>query len=177
MSIRKRLYKRMKLDDYRSMCNVVRLLLEGMICDRMQRVGLLNWKVEIDTIIKSLTSSYERDFMTREKLDFIVTVLEELKERAVILELAVWKASCIIAAAASSTTTTADNGDTVTTTTTTTGGLTMGTVNLSDIIHDSQYKKDCRIKSGAEMIIPGILPYLDDEPIEKILLELKTGFK
>jgi hypothetical protein len=40
-----------------------------------------------------------------------------------------------------------------------------------------QFKKERRVKSGAEIIIPGVLAFLEDEPVAKILAEFeKLGY-
>mmetsp|Transcript_37868 Transcript_37868/g.77249 ORF Transcript_37868/g.77249 Transcript_37868/m.77249 type:complete len:404 (-) Transcript_37868:50-1261(-) len=133
----------------------VRMLLGGMVTGRIQRVGLDLWKRDLRSMLRSM-ETYERDFMTREKLDVIGEALREFMERAFLLELAVWKASCLGL------------------------GLGLGCVGrefdsmeaLKELGQD--YKRERRIKSGAEVIIPGVLSFLEDEPICYIVDEIRT---
>ena len=127
---------------------VIQLLLEAMICQRIQRVGLENWKHTLQKFRKSM-ATHERDFNTREKLDIIEMALNEMEERAFVLELVIWKSSCISALHE-------HDSD--------------ASVNMRDIC--CQYKRERRIKSGAEVIIPGVLPFLENEPIQKLVLDL-----
>ena len=166
----------MMLVDYQYMFIYYDLIIQKLF-NYYYKVCLLNWKIEIDTIIQNLNDPYERDFITREKLDVIANILKnELKERAIILELIIWKISCIRSCCNN-----VHESNIVSSMSTT-------TVSMNDLLEKfvvinggggdpKQFKQNCRITSGAEMIIPGILPFLDDGPINKILLELETGFK
>ena len=131
----------------------VRLLLEGMIVHRMQRVGLDKWKRDFLGFLKSM-ATYERDFNTRDKLDLLGEALRGLMERALVLELAVWKASCL--------------------------SPNSNFASMEEIasckepgFDPCQYKKERRTRSGAEAIIVGVLPFLENESIDKLLEELK----
>lgn len=139
--------------------DTVRLLLEGMICNRLQRVGLDLWRQTMAGIYESLTKPYERDFVTRERLDAIGNELKALMRLSFLLELAVWKASCLRGS---------DND-----------GLKFHSMQDIDEwgktekhFDPCQYKQECHIKSGAEIIIPHVLPFLEDEPITRLMKEL-----
>ena len=82
-------------------------------------------------------------------LDAIVNEIKELMKRSFLLELAIWKATCLRSLD--------DDGTAF--------------QSLQDV--PCQYKQDCHIKSGAEIIIPHVLPFLEDEPIAKLMKELQ----
>lgn len=133
----------------------IELLLQAMIHGRMERVGLLNWKHDMHTFLERL-SVPERDFDASDKLEMTCEALKTLLERAILLELAIWKASCCVHHG---------EDDEV--------GLRsmeMSVKGLSD-----EFKRERRIKSGAEMIIPGVLSFLEDEPIMMLLKQM--GYK
>jgi hypothetical protein len=81
----------------------LQVLLDAMIKGRILNVGLDIWKYQIKSImIHSMNMNstkngvYERDFMTRDKLDIICTQFELLYEICIVLELIVWKISCFV---------------------------------------------------------------------------------
>lgn len=134
----------------------IKILLEGMICHRIENKGLQQWKMDIKSFCKSMMI-HERDVDVRFKLDVIVKCLKAIMERATLLELAVWKASCL-------------------------GYNDNGFQNMEDIIalgetiHEfdpEEYKKDAHIKSGADIIVRGVLSFLEDEPVAEVLDEIK----
>lgn len=139
--------------------DIVRLLLEAMIHDRIERVGLELWKETMNQLLQSLTKSYERDFVTRERLDAICVEIKVLMHRSFLLELAVWKASCL-------------------------RGLENTGVHFhclqdinnwekTDMKFDAcEYRQEMLHLSGAEQIIPHVLPFVEDEAIAKLMVEL-----
>ena len=129
---------------------VLKLLLDAMVGDRITRMGLDLWKRDMRQMLVSL-STHERDFDAQDKLEMTRDVLEELLERALVLELAVWKASIELGRAAETTPHATDTSD-----------------NDDDDSGDRAFKHECRITSGAEIIIPRVLAFLADEPIVKL---------
>jgi hypothetical protein len=133
----------------------VQIILEGMICHRIENKGLQMWKTDIKSFLKSM-KIHERDVDVRFKLNVIEKNLEALMERATLLELCVWKASCL-----------GYSND---------GFQSMkDIVALGETIHDfdpGEYKREAHIKSGAEIIIPGVVRFLEDEPVARILDEI-----
>jgi ankyrin repeat protein len=140
--------------------DIVRLLLEGMFCNRIESVGLELWKQTMNQLLDSLNKSYERDSITRDGLDSICVEIKELMHRSFLLELAIWKASCL-------------------------RSLDGGRVTfqcLQDIddwektdknFDACQYRQEMLHLSGADQIIPHVLPFVDDEAIIKLMEELK----
>jgi ankyrin repeat protein len=140
--------------------DIVRLLLEGMFCNRVESVGLELWKQTMNQLLDSLNKSYERDSVTRELLDSICVEIKELMHRSFLLELAIWKASCLRGL----------DGDRVT------------FQCLQDIddwgktdknFDACQYRQEMLHLSGADQIIPHVLPFVEDEAIIKLMKELK----
>lgn len=127
-----------------------------MICRRIELKGLLLWKADIKSFIKSM-NVHERDVDVRYKLDEIEKVLEAFMERATLLELSIWKASCLGFS---------DDGF----------HSMQEIIDLGDTLHDfdpDEYKRDAHIKSGAEIIIPRVMSFLEDEPVSAILQQIK----
>ena len=125
---------------------VLRLLLRAMLADRITRVGLDLWKRDMRQCLMSL-QTHERDFNAADRLEMTQDVFREYLECAFVLELAVWKASMELQQMA----TTGDDDD-------------------HGMVADDPigFKQECRIKSGAEIIIPGVLAFLAEEPILKL---------
>ena len=73
---------------------VLQLLLQGMLCNRMENKGLDLWKAGMKSLLKSM-QTHERNFTTRDKLDMISETIREFMERVSALELSVWRASCL----------------------------------------------------------------------------------
>ena len=112
--------------------DTVKLLLEGMICHRMENKGLQLWKMDIKSFCKSMMI-HERDVDVRFKLDVIAKCLKAFMERGTLLELTVWKASCLGYH---------DNGF----------QNMVDIVALGETLHDfdpEEYKKDAHIKVGS----------------------------
>ncbi|CAB9509026.1 Inherit from meNOG: ankyrin 3, node of Ranvier (ankyrin G) [Seminavis robusta] len=119
---------------------VTRMLLEAMICGRIERLGLDLWKRDMGRIYTSL-SAHERDFNANDKLEMTREALKEFIQRAFVFELGIWKASCVRGS-------------------------------KERCREDCEYKKERRIKSGAEIIIPHVVSFLENEPIEKLVQQL-----
>ena len=90
--------------------------------------------------------TYERDFTTRDKLDIICDAMRNFKERVFTLELAVWRASCL--------------------------QFDPRFRSMEDVFeHESSqvfgvfdahaYKVDCRIKSGADIIVRDVISFVE----------------
>jgi len=137
--------------------STIELLLHAMIHGRMERVGLLNWKHDMHAFLERL-GVQERDSNAADKLEMTCQVLNMLLERAILLELAIWKASCCSVCNDDN-----EQGDDIT-------SYNMATISVRDLAED--FKRERRIKSGAEMIIPGVLSFLEDEPIMALLEEM-----
>jgi len=143
--------------------DVLRLLLQAMICHRIERVGLEQWKGDMRRLLQSM-STHERDFNTSDKLEMTRHAMTELLlERAFVLELILWKASCCLSSASSS-------SSSPPCPTTTSMQDILDKLSANDNNFDAQeYKQECHIKSGAEMIVPRVLSFLEHEPIDRLL--------
>jgi ankyrin repeat protein len=65
---------------------VLHLLLCGMFVGRMEYRGVELWKKDIQRIIKSITETHERDFVTRDKLDMVCDSIGSFMDRTCMLE-------------------------------------------------------------------------------------------
>lgn len=137
----------------------IELILRGMIHGRIERVGLVNWKHDMHTFLE-LLGVPERDFDASDKLEITCEALKSLLERAILLELAIWKTSCCARHDDGR-----DGDDR-------SGFLMPLTMEGSMKELSKDYKQERRIKSGAEMIIPGVLSFLEDEPIAALLEQM-----
>jgi hypothetical protein len=135
----------------------IQYILQAMIHGRIERVGLINWKHDMHTFLDRL-SVEERDFDANDKLAMTCQALNMLLERAILLELAIWK---IFTCCDSGQEEEGCHG---------TNPPDMCMKNFSD-----EYKRERRIKSGAETIIPGVLSFLEDEPIVDLLRQMGEG--
>jgi hypothetical protein len=141
--------------------DIVKLLLEGMLCNRLERIGLELWKETLRQLLMSLTKSYERDFVTRERLDAICEEIKIMLNRSFLLELAVWKASCLRGFNDDD----RDNFRCI---------RDIKEWENTDKNFDCvQYKQEMLHLSGADQIVPHVLPFLEDEPILNLMEELK----
>jgi hypothetical protein len=122
---------------------VVQLLLQASICDRIEQLGLAQWRISMQEIINAIT---EEDSKTR-KIQEIYARLsnyEEMERTISLLALAVWRTSC----------------------------LKWGDIQFKsmqemedywptdEIFEPSENKRERRIKSGADVIIRGVLQFL-----------------
>ena len=135
--------------------NTIQMVLEAMFCGRMERMGLELWKRDVSRFLKSM-STYERDFNTRDKLDQIAEKFHVMKEKIHVLELALWKATCL---------------------------KSCGIKSMEELVELAQkdesfdpakYKQNCRIKSGAEEVIKHVLPFVEDEPITQLIQDFRS---
>jgi hypothetical protein len=143
---------------------VIQLLLQGMFCNLMERRGLDFWKTDIKCLVKSMTDSYERDFSTRDKLDMICESITEFMERVFVLELAVWRASCLqfdTKFATMQEVLEFESAKSVD------GGTTFDA---------HAYKVDRRVRSGADAIVREVIPFLEDEPVVDMIAKLKAAY-
>jgi hypothetical protein len=153
----------------------IKLLLEGMICGRIQRVGLDKWKGEFRTMLACMKNTYERDFSTRDKLDMIADEIQRLVHRAVLLELAVWKSSCVLGARSFLKQHDASIDASISMPI---KEIVKAAKNMAEDpsrFSEVAFTKERHVKSGAEAIIPGVLSFLEDEPIEKVLDEFENA--
>ena len=145
------------LHTYERQIDVVKILLQGMLCDRMESKGLDLWKADIKRLLTKM-NIHERDFTTRDKLDMICDTIKDFMERVFTLELAVWRASCL-------------QFDTQFT--------SMEQVfdqeaSIADGPFDAHgYKVDRRIRSGADIIVRDVIPFLENEPVEELIQKLR----
>ena len=153
----------------------IKLLLEGMIQGRIFRVGLQNWKHDLVDIIKAMNDTYERDFSTRDKLDIIEKELDLFVHKAVLLELAVWKASCLIGSRDDNNLSD-DQANLSFCSSTLKEILDCAALKSSTDVPFSadDYKHERHVKSGAEMILPGVFSFLENEPIDRTIEEFQS---
>lgn len=134
----------------RSNIPVIQVLLEAMICGRIERIGLDLWKRDMRKYLKSM-ETHERDFDAADKLEMTREAFTTFLERTFVLELALWKATCLAP-----------------------GCHTLQEVEANlhaneKCVDFCEYKKQRRITCGAEIIIPGVMSFLEDEPITSLL--------
>jgi hypothetical protein len=130
---------------------VIQILLEAMICGRIERIGLDLWKRDMRQYLKSM-ETHERDFNTADKLEMTRAAFRNFMERVFVLELAIWKSKCLVP-----------------------GCNTLqevASLHANDASFDFvEYKRQGHITSGAEIIIPRVIGFLEDEPIVQLLNE------
>jgi ankyrin repeat protein len=129
---------------------VIQLLLQASICDRIEQLGLAQWKVGMEKLINEMTA----DKSKTEKVQQIYERLskyEEMEHTVSLLALAVWRTSCL------------HWGDIKFI-----SMQGMEDLRATNYAFDSaEYKRERRIKSGVDVIIRGVLPFLpvdDDTP-------------
>jgi hypothetical protein len=132
---------------------MVAILFEAMICDRMELRGLDLWKSDLKTLLE-LMQTHERDFTTRDKLDIAMDVIRNFMERVHALELAVWRASCLQFNAEFS-------------------SMQQMIDHLPSTFDIHEYKNDRRIKSGADVIVRDVIPFLEYEAVEVLMSNLR----
>lgn len=154
----------------------LQLLLEGMLHGRMERVGLENWKHQVHVdFVGRMNSVYERDFATRDKLDMTCKAFHLLWERTILLELAIWKASCCRYLREQQQQQHGEQRIEINDDTCRSSLYSMHS-SLNDMHLSDAIKHECHVKSGAEMIIPGVLGFLEDEPIATLLEQIRTNY-
>lgn len=140
---------------------VVRILLAGMLCNRMERRGLERWKAEVRSTVRGMRTPHERNFETRDKLDMICDAVEEFAERAAALELAVWRASCLRFDPGCSSVGEALERE-------------ARRASVEGRTFDAGlYKAERRIRSGADIIVRDVVPFLEHEPVEEVVRKLR----
>ena len=115
--------------------------------------GLDNWKrLWLTEVIPAMDGKnlYERDFTTRDKLDVICSQAKVVCEVCISLELVTWKMSILSGIHEE---------------------LHLGETKL---LEDTKWKTHRRIVSGAEIIVPNVLSFLEDEPVERILEQFRS---
>jgi len=122
--------------------SVINILMQAMLYGRAHRVGWELWKRDMRQFLKSL-SVHERDFNASDKNEMTREVLRDFMERAFALELAIWKTSmerrgCFL---------NENNRDT------------------KDNSFSEEERHESRVMSGADIILPTVLSFLEDEPI------------
>lgn len=128
----------------------------------MERRGLDLWKTDMISLVTSMTDAYERDFTTRDKLDMICESIREFIERVFVLELAVWRASCL-----QFDTKFATMQDV----------LDYESAKSVDRTFDAHaYKVDRRVRSGADDIVREVIPFLENEPVIDMIAKLKAAY-
>ena len=128
----------------------------------MERRGLDFWKKDINFLVRSMKDAYERDFSTRDKLDMICETITEFMERVFVLELAVWRASCL-------------QFDTKYTTMQ--DVLENESAKSMDSTFDAHaYKADRRVRSGADTIVREVIPFIENEPVVVMIAKLKAAY-
>ena len=147
---------------------VIRLLLEAMIQDRIYSRGLENFKLDIFDLCRKLTDTHERDFMTREKLDVIAQTIKEvlLGKQVLLLELICWKVSILTLESEDENQT---EDDTIANTT--------ANGDNSDHDRNNHHRHHARIVSGADIIIREVLPFIENESIDIIISKFKIEFQ
>jgi hypothetical protein len=136
---------------------VIEVLLRHMFVGSMERLGVEQWKHYMHQCRTNMSTPYERDFMTREKLDVIIAAIQQLKEYVFLLELAVWKEWCF----------TITESKRVTSMTEVEQYLQDCTNGDDSSLSLSDYKHERRIMSGAEIIVRSVVPFLEGEPLVK----------
>jgi hypothetical protein len=146
------------------------LILQAMVHGRVERIGLHQWKRDISqNMIEPLEMSgkEEGDADAAFLLDATCSALRVLLEMAVLLELAVWKARWerekeqAMVLEGHESTKCASGGRAA-------AAATKRTATTIQSINDHQ-KRECRITSGAEAIVPGVVAFLENDPITSLL--------
>jgi hypothetical protein len=122
----------------------VQLLLQASICDRIDQLGLQQWKIDVEELINAMTADASKTRKVQEIYERL-SKYEEIEHTMSLLALAIWRTSC----------------------------LHWGDIKFQSMqeIEDLQatyvaaYKRERRIKSGADVVIRGVLPFLpvDDD--------------
>jgi hypothetical protein len=137
--------------------SVLERILRAMLVHRIERVGLDLWKRDMRWFLKSL-ETHERDFNTSDKLEMTRDGVRELMERAFLLELIIWRTSCLIPHSPYT---------------------TMQEIVEKEATDESfsanAFKQERRIKSGAEIIVPGVLSFVEDETVVKLMQQFSSN--
>ena len=123
--------------------------------------GLDAWKhLWLTKVIHAMDEKtiYERDFTTRDKLDVICNEARVVCEACWSLELVTWKMS--ILSGVQEEEPIEDRGNSF--------------ASKTKIPEDTEWKQNRKIVSGAEVIVPNVLSFLEDEPVERILSQFRS---
>jgi hypothetical protein len=144
-----------------SQISIVKLLMEGMLCGRMELRGLDLWKADMKHLLE-LLQTHERDFTTRDKLDIVHDVIHNFMERVFNLELAVWRASCLqFSAEFPSMQHVIEH-------------LSLLALSDTKVAFDARaFKADRRIKSGADVIVRDVIPFVEFEPVNELISRVR----
>lgn len=135
--------------------DMVELLMNGMLCGRMELRGLELWKRDMKHILR-LLQTHERDFTTRDKLDIVMDVIRNFVDRVFMLEVAVWRASCL------QYNTEYESVQQI-----------MEHLSVSEEFDAHAYKADRRIKSGADVIVRDVFPFLERDAVDELMSKLR----
>jgi ankyrin repeat protein len=127
---------------------VIQVLLQVSICDRIEQLGLAQWKIDVKELINAMTED-DSNMETVKEIYERLSKYEEMEHTISLLGLAVWRTSCL------------HWGDIKFK-----SMQQMEDLRATDGAFDpAEYKRERRIKSGAGVIIRGVLPFLpvDDE--------------
>jgi hypothetical protein len=126
--------------------STIELVFQSMLHARVEQVGMYQWKNEV--LHKMIRPLQYRQLECTRRADFQGTAcfLEEtcntlnlLLEKAILLELVAWKMVCVREY-----------------------GL------MPPALNDRQ-KSECRITSGVDVIVPGVISFLENEPVISLL--------
>ena len=120
----------------------VELIFQSMLRDRVGRIGLRRWKNKIlHKMIRPLSRSIQAEECPGTKffLEEACRALKALLEKALLMELVSWKMGCVREY-----------------------GLGPPALNASK-------KEDCRTTSGADVIVQGVISFLENEPVLGLL--------
>jgi Ankyrin repeats (3 copies) len=152
----------------------VEFIFQAMLHGRVERIGLLQWKNEvIHKMIRPLeqASREEGDADTAFFLEESCKALNTLLQKAFLLELVVWKARCV-GEYERCVQELKDEHDVVSASVEAVLGMTATpikeTFNIMSILSDHQ-KRGCRITSGADVIVPAVVSFLENEPVITLL--------
>jgi hypothetical protein len=124
--------------------DVIQYLLRASVCDQIERLGLERWKIDLEELITSMT---EDDSERQVQQIYKRLSKYEKMERISLLELAIWKTSCLNAGST--------KFDSM-------RAMEDYLLARDEAFDPSEYKREYQIKSGADAIIQGVLPFLEE---------------
>jgi hypothetical protein len=133
---------------YAAPVEMIKLLLQASICDRIEQLGLAQWKIGVEELINDMAADDSKTKKVQEIYERL-SKYEEMEHTMSLLALAVWRTSCLHW-----------------------GDIKFKSMQqmedlwaTDDTFDPLEYKRECRIKSGADVIIRGVLPFLpvDDD--------------
>ena len=122
----------------------IQCLLRASVCDQIERLGLERWKIDLEELIISVTWG-DRERQVQQIYERLSKY--EKMERISLLELAIWRTSCLNA------------GNTKFDSMQAMEDYLLATDEASN---PAEYKRECQIKSGTDAIIQGVLPFLEE---------------